>query len=465
MRVETQMIKRSAFSKAAIAIGLFLCLLAAPGFAQSKSITLIPNATHKVQIDESVRSVFVSNPKVLDAKVAADGRTILLSALSIGNSEIRIELSKGEDLIYNVQVDADLDESFEQIQKLLDPVEGVEIRRLGNRIVIDGTVLTESSLTRVLSIEQVYGGVVLNLVRMDNTELNSFIGDAIRRDIGLDGISVRVAGETVTLEGKVYDKKSMDRALELAKMRVDNVVNLLYIDEVMVETDIHFLQVKKSKSSDYGMNVLKEASFSLTGNEAGGTDFDAFGTWDINGTATIRINWLLGNGFATVMAKPSLSTKSGQKGTFHSGGESYFAVSGDTGGDLKKVEYGVILEVTPNLMGEDMVESEVSIEVSVPVASGLGEISLDKFKTTSTAVTKIGESVVISGLLQALENRFKERTPFLGHIPLLNIFFSERRKSVEETELVVVLTPRPVFKRAAKESPFNEDRIKMLSEL
>ena len=106
--------------------------------------------------------------------------------------------------------------------------------------------------------------------------------------------------------------------------------------------------------------------------------------------------------------------------------------------------------------------NEVTIEVSVPTSSSKGAFSLDKFETTSLAMCKVGESILISGLTQTLENRFKEKTPLLGSIPVLNLFFSESRKGSQNKELVVMLTPKPVFPRVSEAKPLSEDRLPLM---
>ena len=89
--------------------------------------------------------------------------------------------------------------------------------------------------------------------------------------------------------------------------------------------------------------------------------------------------------------------------------------------------------------------NEVSLQVSVPSAKSKGSFSLDKYETTSTTMCKVGESILISGLSQSLETQFKEKTPLLGDIPILKIFFSEKGKTRTSRDLVVVITPRPMF--------------------
>ena len=108
--------------------------------------------------------------------------------------------------------------------------------------------------------------------------------------------------------------------------------------------------------------------------------------------------------------------------------------------------------------------NEVTIEVSQPVATSQGVFALDKFTTTSTEMCKVGESMVLSGLVQEISNHFKNKTPLLGDIPLLSLFFSEKTADKTKQELVVLVTPTPVFPQVDSGPSFGEQRKELLKD-
>ncbi|MEI8350809.1 MAG: type II and III secretion system protein, partial [bacterium] len=187
-------------------------------------------------------------------------------------------------------------------------------------------------------------------------------------------------------------------------------------------------------------------------------------SFNVNATLSARINALVGSGNAKILAQPHLSTKSGGEGTFHSGGATYFSVSGINAGSLEKIEYGVLLKVKPTLQGRDRIMNEVSIEVSVPSAKPQGTFTLEKFETKSTAMCKVGESILLSGLVQSLSTQFKEKTPLLGDIPLLSMFFSSKVKQHENRELIVLISPKPIFPQADTSRPMSEGKEHLLKD-
>jgi len=415
---------------------LLLCSAAIAG----ETITLSPNKTTRLDIPGKVMKLLVSNPKTIDAALSDDGKAVVIKGLAAGSSELRISRDKGEDLVYDVAVKRDLSALAQDIKSLLNGVEGVTVKAVEERIVLDGNVITRSDQERVEKIAGAYADVILNLTKLDRTEMNKYVAEALQKEIGIKTIKVDVQGDTATLEGVVFDPADAAAAIEKAKQRCTKVVSLLRMEEVMIETDVYFVAVDTDKDEKTGINLLKALNI-----DASASVNDGKASYNVSGGFAAKINELIGEGKAKFLATPHLSTKSGETGRFHSGGEDYFEVSGTSGGNLEKVEHGVILTVKPSLKGQDRVVNEITLEVSVPKAKQKGAFALEKYSTKSTTMSKIGDSILISGLSQTLESQFKEKTPLLGDVPILSAFFKEKTKSGSNKELLVVITPKPVF--------------------
>jgi pilus assembly protein CpaC len=450
-----------AFNTVALCIGLSVVLA---GPVRAENVVVVKGATTRIAVAEGVQRLSVANPTVADARPDGDGKAVLVQGLAEGSTDLRIERLQGAALAYTIQVTSDLQNLLGQIKELLSEVDGLDVKVVGNKIVLKGSVLTKSDYDRVMKVAEAYASVVLNMAKLDRTEMSKFVEEAIVRDIGCDTVKVRVSEDTAVLEGVVYSDADLARAGEMAKLRVPIVKNLLRVQEVMIETDVHFVQVDKSSASDIGYNVLKGASIGGSFDLKGGTATPTVNSFSVNASLTAKINALVGAGTAKILAQPHLSTKSGGEGTFHSGGATYFAVSGVNAGSLEKIEYGIILKVKPTLQGRDRIMNEVTIEVSVPSAKPQGTFSLEKFDTKSVAMCKVGESIMLSGLVQSLATQFKEKTPLLGDIPLLSMFFSNKQKSNESRELIVLISPKPIFPQADNSPAFSKEREHLLNE-
>ena len=440
---------------------LSLCVWGGAMVAQADDLIVLKGSSARVAVD-GIRKVTVANPAVIDAKPALDGQSVLVSGIGEGNSELRIERLQGAELITNVVVRSDLNQMFDQIKELLSDVEGLDMKIIGNKIVLKGKILTKSDNEKVTKVVTAYSSVILNMSTFDTSGMSHAYEQAILQEIGLDTISAKVMGDTVVLEGVVYSDAEKTRAEEIARLKMPNVKSLLTVQDVMIETDVQFVELNGDKNKDMGFNVLDTINATAGASGGAGAKGRLPVTFGISGQAKIKA--LLGNGNGKIVASPHLSTKSGEVGTFQSGGTKYFSVSGTTSGDLKSVDYGVILKVKPVLQGRDRVRNEVTVEVSIPVPDATGMLTLDKYNTTCTSLCKVGESMVLSGMTQTMAKSSSSKTPLLGDVPLVSLFFSNKTADKERKEFVIVVTPQPVFPMAATGTPYGEQHKDLLQD-
>ncbi|MEI6808246.1 MAG: pilus assembly protein N-terminal domain-containing protein [bacterium] len=423
----------------------------------AEQLFLEPNKTTRLDLSGTIQKIMVSNQGVADARPSDDGKSVVIRALATGKSEIRIVRANEQDLIYDLTVRADLAQLAKDIEQLLQNVEGLSIKIVGDRIVLDGNLIVKSDYDRVQQIASTYAAAILNLTKLDRSKMNDYVAAVIQKDIGIKSIKVNVSGDTATLEGIVYDPADATMAMEKAKQRCSKIVSLLRLEEVMIETDVYFIMINTTDDKKTGFNLMKTLNINASASAS-----DAGASFSVSANLMAQLNVLVGEGKAKFLATPHLSTKSGGTGKFHSGGEVFFQVSGTTGGSLDKVEHGVILTVKPVLRGQDRVVNEVTLQVSVPSKQPKGAFAIEKFETTSTTMSKIGESILISGLSQSLETQFKEKTPLLGDIPILSAFFSEKGKTRTSRDIVVVITPRPVFPVNMGGEAYSKDRANLI---
>jgi pilus assembly protein CpaC len=333
--------------------------------------------------------------------------------------------------------------------------------------VLAGKILTKSDQDKVAKVMGAYGTVVMNMSSFDTSGMSHAYEQAILQEIGLENISARVMGDTVVLEGVVYSAADSKRAEQIAKLKIPNVINLLTVQDVMIETDVQFVQVTGDKNKDFGFNVLDSVDVTAQSGVSGGSGMGGKFpvTFGASGSAEAKLKALLGAGTGKIVASPHLSTKNGETGSFQSGATAYLNAPGAQGvGNLIQVDYGVILKVKPTLEGRDRVKNEVTIEVSTPTTTSGSQFTLLKYNTTCTSVCKVGESMIISGMTQTISAGNSSKTPLLGDVPLLELFFSNKTADKERHEFVIVVTPRPVFPMAATGPAFSEQHNELLQD-
>ena len=104
---------------------------------------------------------------------------------------------------------------------------------------------------------------------------------------------------------------------------------------------------------------------------------------------------------------------------------------------------GVNILVTPRVHHNNQVS--IALEVRLSTISGTGFGGLPKFGNRSVnTVLRLGdgETSLLAGLINDVERTSLTGTPGLASVPLLGRLFSANTKEVEETDIVLTVTPR-----------------------
>ena len=317
-----------------------------------------------------------------------------------------------------------------------------------------------------------------------------------------DQVGARMSNDSVVLEGIVSSGPAADRAVQLAETYAPGkVVNLMSIgsaQQVMLE--VRFSEIKRGALKDLSVSMFVEGSGNngfqgVIGNGASlsgslgtttttttdpitgdsvttvtpnppqlslGNIVDSFGVFTrlfriagLNIDATL--NALERKGLVTILAEPTLVALSGETASFLAGGEFPIPISQSSGsnggGNAITVEFkqfGVSLAFTPTVLADGVINMEVAPEVSSidPSASviinGLRVPGLQTRRAHTTVELRDGESFALAGLLRRDFQDTVAQFPILGSIPIIGSLFRSTNFQQEETELVIIVTPRLV---------------------
>jgi len=166
-----------------------------------------------------------------------------------------------------------------------------------------------------------------------------------------------------------------------------------------------------------------------------------------------------------LLANPQLLCLSGEKASFLVGGEIPVAVAqiaaagGVPAATIQWKEYGVRLNFVPTIVDTNLVNLKISPEVSsldwanAITLSGYRVPAIHTRKADATVELNSEQSVVLGGLLSTEETKTIKRIPILGHIPILNFFFSKKEITKSETELLIIVSPRIIASVAEETIP------------
>src|SRR6185295_3748998 len=173
----------------------------------------------------------------------------------------------------------------------------------------------------------------------------------------------------------------------------------------------------------------------------------------------VTLDALEKKGAITTLAEPTLIALSGETASFLAGGE--FPVptvqggsSGGQGGSTAiSVEwkpFGVSLGFTPTVLADGVINMVVQPEVSSidPTASivvnNLTIPGLQTRRAKTVVEMRDGESFALAGLLRRDFQDTIRQLPILGSLPIIGSLFRSTGFQKEETELVIIVTPRIV---------------------
>ncbi|MFQ3453786.1 type II and III secretion system protein family protein [Bradyrhizobium sp. UFLA01-814] len=176
-----------------------------------------------------------------------------------------------------------------------------------------------------------------------------------------------------------------------------------------------------------------------------------------NGSSVdLLITALETKGLARRLAEPNLTTLSGDAARFLAGGEIPVPVaSSPVPGALPTVsidykKFGVELAFVPTVLSRGVINLRVEPSVSeldftnaVSIA-GTTIPALTRRDARTTVELRDGQSFAIAGLLQTRNRQDVSQLPWIGSVPVIGTLFSSKSYQQQETDLVIIVTPRLV---------------------
>jgi pilus assembly protein CpaC len=151
------------------------------------------------------------------------------------------------------------------------------------------------------------------------------------------------------------------------------------------------------------------------------------------------------------LAEPNLIAYNGQEASFLAGGEFPVPFVSGAAGMVTVLfkEFGIRLNFTPTIAG-DVIRLKVRPEVSTLdfpngiTISGFRIPALTTRRAETVAELRDGQSFAIAGLLDNISQRDANAVPIMQKLPIIGPLFRSRSKRAEQTELMVLVTPRLV---------------------
>lgn len=424
----------------------------------------------------AVTRVSVANPEIADIVLISD-REIYINGLGIGVTNLTL-WGRTRFTSTNIIVEADISLLKEKLAKIL-PMEKIAVESAGDTIVLSGEVSSPTAQQTALDL-------AAGFLREQALKEQTPGGGTPPGETPPAGGATPAAGDTKSGGQK--------------KPAESKIVNLLHVGGVQqVMMEVRIAEIQRDVARRMGVNVSgvsPQGNFgvsqigSLTGVSSiqrligvipttippfgslttGWTQGIGTGVTGLGGFMSGGVLWsmffdiLKTQGLGRVLAEPNVVSTSGQEASFWAGGEFPYPVPQTFGTvTIEFKKFGVLLKFTPLVLDAGKIAVKVSPEFSeldfttAPVViAGITVPGLRVRQVITHVELKDGQTFAIGGLISDTHRNAINKFPVLGDIPILGNLFRSSQYQKNETELVVLVTPRlvkPMTSTAAARLP------------
>jgi pilus assembly protein CpaC len=315
----------------------------------------------------------------------------------------------------------------------------------GDGVLIVGKKVGETDLVLWERGEKIHWDVAVR-------DKNSLFEEARAFAESFPGLAVAETGKFVMVSGTV--SSPLDRKLleEFARTRPSLYLRLSSIEDQrsLLAYDLKIIEISKGSTSQLGIrwpdSLAAKGSFT-----AGGAAESAL---TVTSDFETRLNLLLADGRARILANPHLVCESGESASFLAGGEIPIVIVTQETRTVEWKTYGIILKLQPKLDAQGRIRTQITAEIST-VDHGSGSSQVPAFLTRRVTTNFSGPSggtVMLSGLIKSEMAKDVAKIPLLGQIPILGELFKSRSFRENQTELAIFITPAQVKEDAAGEA-------------
>src|SRR5262245_40654382 len=389
------------------------------------TVTIGGQQRFQMKSKKRIRDVFNENDRVVEVRPdATDPTAIILLGRSAGTSRLELTDADGGKESYLVVVQRDL----ELLKNL--------IRKTVPTAAVDVTPIGESGVNIIL------GGYA---AREEDKAVVQQLAEAL-------GLKVAVNTMTVGGGGNVPHVQ-----LDLTLAKVDRTrARSRGANFVVNGSTVSVASVLGGLSSITGGQGAAVATQSVGAIPTAARIIPSGSANIIAGYAPGQINLLLSalksEGLAKLVSAPTVVTRSGETAELLVGGRVpvISPAAGINGPGVRYEDIGTTLNFTPVVYGNGKIYLDIRPKVtSVNNAQALVTTfgtspAFDEQRMNTSVIVEPGQTIAIGGLIQTNQASSVTKIPCLGDIPYLGYFFSFATTTEQETELVILVTPRLV---------------------
>ena len=264
-------------------------------------------------------------------------------------------------------------------------------------------------------------------------------------------LAVTRAGSSVIISGTVQTSrdKSLLETFARTREKVHLRISLPEDNRTLLSYDLKIIEISRGATAHLG--IRWPDSLSVKGTWSHGTAENT--SFRVVSDFEARLDLLMADGRAKILANPILVCESGGNADFLAGGEIPIVIVTSETRTVEWKTYGIILKLHPQMDQGNRIRTQITAEIST-VDHGSGGSDVPGFLTrrvTTNFSTPPGGTIMLSGLVKSEMAKDVAKIPLLGQIPVLGELFKSRSFRENQSELAIFITPTEV-----KDSSTNE---------
>lgn len=446
------------------------------------------------EANAGANGISYGNPQILTTTLVriGDQRQIIFKPLKAGETTVTIRDNDGTmRLIFKVRITgSNLLRIAGEIRNLLRDVEGLEIRIVGPKVVVEGEVLVPSDYGRLLTViqDKSYADFILSMVTLSPLAMQ-VLAKRIQDDIVTfaPNVKTRVVNGMIFLEGTTDNLDQAKRAASVASLYLPDlrpgnplerdstvqrapprnlIQNFIVVNppppkksEKLVRVTVHFVELAKDYAKVFGFQwrpgFTADPQISVGQNQQGAAGASAGPTF--TGTISSLLPKLYNTqaaGFARILKTGTLIVRSGQPAKLVETTEFPFAATGANGQVTSQSKaVGLTVAVTPTVLGQSE-DIQMDLELNQtnltgrPPAVGQAPVTASH-KVTTKLYVKSNESAAVAGVTaNDIGTDFNKDAPDSGTFdqgtnPLFTLLHSKSFRK-KKSQFVIFVTPQIV---------------------
>jgi pilus assembly protein CpaC len=444
-------------------LAIVLLLLGLASNVMAADYRLFVGEIKTLVLNTPIERVAVGNGGLISTSILDNGNLLIL-AEATGDTELQIWFKNGSVVAHKLYIiEGNSSRDSAEIKKILGSLPDAEISEVGKNIVIKGNV-SSSQAAIIAKLSEIYPQIIDLSQPSSSQELETIFKD-------LPHVTVTRAGSQVLVRGDVMaeDKEFITAVKESFPNLIDLTLAPETINKPMVYMNVQITEFSTNALENLGINWSNSfngpsagfaqdftrgrggsisdnnsSDFSLPDLVSGNDLSRGVGFFGIATSITSQINLAVSSGDAIILASPTLSTRSGTSAEFLSGGEFPIPVPDGNGGTtIQFKQYGVMLNVTPEISRDGKIAAKVETEVSSidQSVSVNGTPGTRSRKTMAEVSLRQGQTLAISGLVNQEMGKDIDKVKWLGDIPILGELFKSTNFRNNRSDLIIFITP------------------------